>query len=131
MTLALKIACGLYAALVTMLGARWWFAFEGIAEEWVVQPLGAIGVNNLLADMGALFFGTAIMIGLGLRRGHSTWLLAPALLMAIAALGRILGYATGGFVPETIVSFIFEIVSCALLVGTHLRMTKEAEESSI
>jgi hypothetical protein len=127
MTLALKIACGLYAALMTMLGARWWFAFEGIAEEWVVQPLGAAGVNNLLADMGSLFFGTAIMIAIGLRRGHSTWLLAAALLMAIAAVGRLLGYATQGYVPETLVAIIFEIVSCALLVGTHLRMTKEVD----
>ena len=125
MTLGLKIACGLYAALVAMLGARWWFAFDDTAAEWVVQPLGAIGINNLLADMGSLFFGTAIMIGLGLIRGNSTWLLAAALLMAIAAAGRVFGYATGGYVPETLVALIFEIVSCALLVGTHLRMTSE------
>ena len=125
MTLGLKIACGFFAALMAMLGARWWFAFNGIAGEWAVEPLGAIGVNNLLADMGSLFFGTAIMIALGLLRSQTIWLLAAALLMAIAAAGRLFGYATEGFVPETLVSTIIEIISCALLVGTHLRMTRE------
>jgi len=131
MTLGLKIVCGLYSALMAMLGARWWFSFNDIAAEWVLQPLGAQGINNLLADMGALFFGTAIMIALGLRRGQSIWLLAAALLMAIAAAGRLFGYLTEGYVPETLVSIIFEIVSCVLLVGTHLRMTKEMAPASV
>jgi len=125
MTMGLKIACGLYAALMAMLGGRWWFTFNDIATEWVVQPLGAQGVNNLIADMGALFLGSAIMIALGLRRGQSVWLLATALLMAVAAAGRLYGYATEGYVPETLTPLIIEIVSCALLIGTHKRMTAE------
>jgi hypothetical protein len=126
MTLALKIICGLYAALLTLLGARWWFTFDAIAAEWVLKPLGAQGVNNLIADMGSLFLGSAIMIALGLRPGRSQWLLATALLMAIAATGRLYGYVTLGYVPETLVPLIVEIFSCALLVVTHLRMTADA-----
>lgn len=125
MTMGLKIACGLYAALMTMLGARWWFSFNDIAAEWLVEPLAAQGVNNLIADMGSLFLGSAIMIALGLRRGHSVWLLAAALLMAIAAAGRIFNYATVGYVPETLVTTLIEIMSCALLIGTHKRMSAE------
>lgn len=125
MTMGLKIACGLYAALMAMLGGRWWFAFNDIAAEWLVQPLGAQGVNNLIADMGSLFLGSAIMIALGLRRGHSFWLLATALLMAIAAAGRLYGYATVGYVPETLAPVLIEIVSCVLLIATHKRMSTE------
>ena len=125
MTIGLKIACGLYAALMALFGVRWWFAFDGMALEWMVEPLGIQGTNNLMGDMGAVFFGTAIMIALGLRAGHSVWLLAGALLMAIVALGRLLGYVTIGFVPETVVSLVFEIVSCALLIWTHMRMSAE------
>jgi len=125
MTTGLKIACGLYAALMAMLGVRWWFTFNDIAAEWMVQPLGAQGINNLIADMGALFLGSAIMIALGLRRGHSVWLLAAALLMAVAAAGRLYGFATAGYVPEILVPLGVEIISCALLVGTHKRMSAE------
>ena len=126
MTIALKIFCGIYGALLALLGGRWWFSFEPIAAEWLVEPLSTLGVNNLMADMGALFFGGAIMIALGLRSGHSVWLLAVALMMAIAAAGRLFAYATVGYVPETLVPLIFEIASCALLVVTHQRMTSEA-----
>ena len=125
MTTGLKVICGLYAALMALLGARWWFTFDDIATEWVVEPLGAQGINNLTADMGSLFFGSAIMIALGLRAGKSAWLLATALLMALAAMGRFYAYATQGFVPETIVGLAFEILSCALLIFTHLRMTAD------
>jgi hypothetical protein len=128
MTLGLKILCGLYAALMGFLGVRWWFAFEGIAAEWFVQPLSAHGINNLTADMGSLFIGSAVMIALGLWTGRSIWLLATAVLMAIAAAGRLYAYATVGYVPEALVALIFEAASCVVLVLTHRRMT--APESS-
>ena len=125
MTIGLKILCGLYGVLMLLLGARCWFAFDDIAKEWIVQTLGAQGVNNLIADMGSLFLGSAIMIALGLRARHSVWLLAVAVLMAIAAAGRLYGYATLVYVPETLVPLLFELGSCALLVFTHQRMKSE------
>ncbi len=127
MTMGLKIACGLYGLLMAMLGSRWVFAFDGIAEEWMVQALGAQGMNNLVADMSALFLGTAIMIALGLRRGQSIWLLAAALLMAIAAAGRLYGFATVGYVPEVLVSLVLEIASAVLLFVTHKRLSGELD----
>ena len=126
MTIALKIFSGVYGALLALLGGRWWFSFEPIAAEWLVEPLGPQGVNNLVADMGALFFSGAIMIALGLRSGHSVWLLAVALMMAVAAAGRLFAYATIGYVPETLVPLIFEIARCAFLLVTHQRMTSDA-----
>jgi hypothetical protein len=123
MILGLKIACGLYAVLMGLLGARWWFAFDGIAAEWAVQSLSVLGTNNLTADMGSLFLGGAAMIALGLRARQSTWLLAAALLMAVAAAGRLVAYATVGYAPGALVALIVEVLSCVLLVVTHRRMT--------
>lgn len=127
MTMTLKIFSGLYALLMAMFGIRWLFAFDGIAAEWLVQPLTNHGVNNLMADMGSLFLGSAIMIALGLRQGHSVWLLATAVLMIIAATGRVVGYATVGYVPATLVPLLFEVFSSILLVATHYRVTKSAQ----
>jgi len=130
MLTGLKVFCGLYAALLLMLGARWWFTFDAIVVEWALEAESPLGINNLMADMGALFFGGAVMIGLGLWKNQSIWLLATALLMAIAASGRLLGYATIGYVPETLVAVLFEIVSALVLYVTHLQMQKVSSSAA-
>ncbi|MFT7685201.1 MAG: hypothetical protein ACI9FB_000544 [Candidatus Azotimanducaceae bacterium] len=130
MLTGLKIACGLYAALMLMLGARWWFTFDAMSLEWAVKAEGALGINNLMADMGSLFLGGAVLIGLGLWKKQSIWLLATAILMVIAAMGRLLAYATIGYAPETLVPLLFEIISAILLYGTHLQMQKATTAES-
>ena len=123
MILALKIVCGLYAALMASLGASWWFGFAAMGESQHINALSSVGVNNLTADMGALFFGTAILIALGLRAGKSQWLLSAAILMLIAAAGRILAYVTVGFEAETLVPLVFELASASILFFTHKQMS--------
>jgi hypothetical protein len=49
--------------------------------------------------------------------------LAAALLMAVAAAGRLVAYATVGYAPESLVALIVEVLSCVLLVVTHRRMS--------
>lgn len=126
MLMALKIVCGLYAALMVMMGTRWWLGFSDMATEQGVSALSNLGINNLTADLGALFFGTAIIIALGLRAGRSYWLLSAAVLMLVAAAGRLYAYATVGFEPATVVPLVFEIGSAALLWFTHTQMSKTA-----
>lgn len=123
MILGLKIICGAFAALMALFGVRWWFDFTGIAAEWQVESLNNLGVNNLTADMGALFFGTAILIGLGLRPGKSFWLLSAAVLMLVAAAGRLWAYASVGYEAGSVTALIVEVASAALLWFTHTRMS--------
>ncbi len=122
MNIALKVLCGLFALMMAAFGARWWFSFGQIAQEWSVEAPTALGTNNLTADMGALFFGSAIMIALGLRSGKSFWLLAAALLMLIAAAGRLYAFATVGYVTGAMPALVVEILSAALLAFTHSRL---------
>jgi len=126
MILALKILCGLFAALMAMFGVRWWFDFSGIEAEWQVDALNNLGVNNLTADMGALFLGTAILIALGLRAGKSVWLLSAAVLMLVAAAGRLLAFATTGYEAGALTALIVEVVSAVLLWFTHTRVSRTA-----
>ena len=125
MTLGLKVLCGLWGGLMILIGGRWWLGFDSVAADWAVQALGPLGVNNLIADMGGLFVGGGIMIALGLRAGHSVWLLAAALLNAVAACGRLFGYVAWEYVPATLISVILEILASVLLIWTHHRMTTE------
>lgn len=123
MIIALKVLCGLFALLMASFGVRWWFSFSGIEAEWQVDALNGIGINNLTADMGALFFGTAILIVLGLRAGKSQWLLSAAVLMLVAAAGRILVYATLGYEGATLSALIVEVVAGGVLFFTHQKMS--------
>ena len=126
MILALKIICGLFAALMAMFGLRWWFDFSGIEAEWQVDTLTNLGMNNLTADMGALFPGTTILIVLGLRAGKSAWLLSAAVLMLVAAAGRLLAFATTGYEAGALTALVVEVVSAIILWFTHTRMSSAA-----
>jgi len=124
MILALKILCGLFAALMALFGVRWWFDFGGMAEETGLSALNNLGVNNLTADMGALFFGTTIIIALGLRAGKSFWLLSASVLMLVAAAGRLWAFVSTGYEAGALTALIVELVAAALLWFTHTQMSK-------
>jgi len=108
---------------MTVFGVRWWFSFTGIETEWQVDALNGLGVNNLTADMGALFFGTAILIGLGLRAGKSQWLLSAAILMVVAAAGRVWAFASVGYEAGALPALLVEVVATLVLVFTHKKMS--------
>lgn len=124
MALALKIICGLYAALMILMGVNWWFDFPRMAESQSISVLSSLGQNNLNADMGALFFGTAIIIALGLRAGRSYWLLSAAVLMLVAAAGRIYSFAILGYDGAALVPLIFEVASAGILWFTHTKLSQ-------
>ena len=126
MILALKIICGLYAALMTLMGVNWWFDFPRMAESQSISVLSSLGQNNLNADMGALFFGTAIIIVLGLRARRSYWLLSAAVLMLVAAAGRLYSYAILGYDGATLVPLVFEVASAGILWFTHTKISQSA-----
>ena len=87
-----------------------------------MDALNNIGVNNLTADMGALFFGTAILVALGFRQGQSHWLLSAAVLMLVAAAGRVWVYATLGYEASTVTALGVEVVAASVLFVTHKRL---------
>ena len=124
MNLVLKVICGFYAALMVFMGVSWWFSFATMSESQGVSALSAMGQNNLTADLGALFFGTAIIIALGLRAGRSYWLMSAAVLMLVAAAGRVYSYATVGYEPATLMPLIFEIASASILWFAHVKLSQ-------
>ncbi len=109
--------------MLLMLGARWWFTFDEIQAEWAVTAHGVVGVNNLTADMGALFLGTAALIAIGIFRKTAEWLLAAALLMGLAALGRVYAFLTVGYDQTALVPLIVEVVMVIVLSFTARRFS--------
>jgi len=103
--------------------------FLGQAIQWIVWPdviaanlgmevLTGAAASTQIGDIGAFFFCVAAMIGLGLRRGESQWLLGSALLLGSAAVMRTLAWVAGhadfagGLIgPEVILATILTLAA--------------------
>ena len=92
MDLALRILIGLFTLLFLAMGLNLMLAPVAGAEGLAVTPIGEHGLNTLRGDMGGMFVGCGLLLLLGLVRRKSEWFFAVALLMALIAIGRVLGF---------------------------------------
>jgi hypothetical protein len=93
MNKVLKVIVAVPAILFLVIGLRWLFAPAGVAAEFGMPLLDGLGRSTQIGDLAAFFIGGGAMILLGLLTGQRTWLLAPALLVALTAVFRVLAWA--------------------------------------
>lgn len=122
MTMVLKGLVALIALLLGVLGLRWVFAPVGAAAELGIALDGPLALNTVRGDIGGLFIGGAILCGIGLARGDGRPLRAAALLLACVAVGRMIGVASDGFVPQAGVAIAVELAMVALLLLAARRL---------
>ncbi len=127
MDMAIRIVVGAIALLFLFMGANLMFAPATAAEGFALTPIGAQGLNTLRADLGGMFLtGTALLI-LGLVQKKSEWFLAVAVLMAIIAFGRLVGFVVDGSPSSATLSpFVAELVITAILVFAGRRLADTA-----
>ena len=123
MDLALRILIGLFTLLFLAMGLNLMLAPVAGAEGLAVTPIGEHGLNTLRGDMGGMFVGCGPLLLLGLVRRKSEWFFAVALLMALIAIGRVLGFVIDGNPSSpTLTAFGFEVVIAAILVLAGRRL---------
>lgn len=124
MELALKIVVGLFAVLFLFMGVGFMFDPAGNAAGLALSPLGEHGLNTLRGDMGGLFIGSTLLLTLGILQRKSEWLLAVAMLMAVIALGRLVGFVLDGNPSSaTLTAFGFEVVITVVLLFTSRKFS--------
>ncbi len=89
----LKVIVAVPAILFLIVGLRWLVAPAGVAGELGMPLLEGLGRSTQIGDLAAFFIGGGIMMLLGVLTQNKTWLLAPALLLALAAVFRLLAWA--------------------------------------
>lgn len=92
MNKVLKVIVAVPAILFLLIGLRWLFAPAGVAGEFGMPLLDGLGRSTQIGDLGAFFIGGAVMMLLGVLTQNRTWFLAPALLLALTALFRVLAW---------------------------------------
>ena len=123
-----KIAVWAFAVLFAFLGLRWMFWPGSAASEFGITLTNAIAHNTARGDLGGMFIAAAILCGLGVARAEPRWLQAVAVVVGCVAVGRAVGIVLDGFVTDSLVPLILEVVMVVVLT---LAARSEANSSPI
>ena len=110
--------------------------FIGIGLLWVISPYEAganfgileisegLGRSSLIGDVGSYFFCIGLMMILAAYTLKSIWFYAPAMLLGVTALFRVISWAAhdATFATQFI---IIEILLITLLLVTSKRMSNQ------
>ena len=110
--------------------------FIAIGLLWVISPYEAganfgileisegLGRSSLIGDVGSYFFCIGLMMILAAYTLKSIWFYAPAMLLGVTALFRVISWAAhdATFATQFI---IIEILLIALLLVTSKRMSSQ------
>lgn len=117
MRIGLKIGVGVIALLLALLGFRWMFAPESIAQEQGMVLGGLHALSTGRADLGGMFVGATLLCLLGLRAGQEQLLVAVAVVIGAIAVGRTVGLVADGFDRTNAVLIVVEVLMVAVLLG--------------
>ena len=124
MRLALNILVVVVGLLMLVLGVQWLTDPATAAARLGIALQGSDALSTARGDIAGMFIGGALMALLGLLTRNNVWLLALALLLALIAAGRVVGFFMDGAATPSVQAFFAELVMAAVLV---LRATQKQQ----
>ena len=111
----LMVVVALPGLLFTVMGVQWLVDPATVGEGLGLELQVGAGLSTQIGDLSAFFLVAGLSILIALITKNRTWYYPPAMLMLIAATGRIVAWIVhdAAFVPGTIV---FEVVVGVLLL---------------
>jgi len=88
----LKVVVVLPGVLFVVMGVRWLVAPTGIASDLGFGLADGVGRSSQIGDFGAFFLTAGACILIGVVSGKRAWFYPPAMLLLIAAIGRVLAW---------------------------------------
>ena len=119
MRAVLKVVLLLPGVLFVVMGVRWLVTPTDMSSELGFILADGIGRSSQVGDFAAFFLTAGVCILLGIVSGRRYWFYPPALLLLLAATGRVLAWALhdAAFTADMI---LFELlVGILLLVGSR------------
>ena len=116
MRVVLTILVGVVGLLMLVLGVQWLTDPVATAARLGITLQGADALSTARGDIAGMFIGGALMALLGLLTRNSAWLLALALMLALIAAGRVVGFFMDGPAAPSVQAFFAELVMAAVLV---------------
>lgn len=131
------IKTGLFVAGIffVLMGTLWLGASNTLMTEFAIEPVGLLGLNTVRADFGAFFLCLGLFTLGSTRhwRHAETLCYCCALLMIVAALGRVLGMVFDGLDPLMIPPFIVEVILAGvyLTLGQHWQKNRQTRRDTL
>ncbi|MBU1374441.1 MAG: MBL fold metallo-hydrolase [Alphaproteobacteria bacterium] len=111
----LRVFVAAYGLLFTALGVGFWFAPQRLARQFHLEALNDPGLATLRADFGGLFLTLAALCFAGAWTRRRAFPIAAAALLALAVVGRLIGWGATGTLGGQAQSLGVELSAIALL----------------
>ncbi|MGI9605362.1 MAG: DUF4345 family protein [Acidimicrobiales bacterium] len=122
METTMQIIVGILAVPLFALGIRSMFMPANMGEAVGLTPVGVPGLSEIRSVLGGFFLACVTMIITGLATDETAWFLAVAILMAAAAIGRIVSIAVDGFHKAALPPLVIELVIGGVLLAAHFAL---------
>lgn len=122
METTLNIFVILATIMLSGLGIMSMFAPRRMVANFAIEPVGTAGLSTIRSVIGGLFLASVALLVIGLTTGQTLGYVAVAILMAVVAIGRIVGILADGFDKAVLPPLVAELVIIAVLIAayTHL-----------
>jgi|TARA_B110000495_G_scaffold160658_1_gene145067 hypothetical protein len=107
-----------------VIGLRWAIDPSSAASDLGMTLLSGVGRSSQIGDVGALFLSMGSMILIALTTGQRSWFYAPALMLSLIAVLRILAWLLHG-AALTLDMIVVEVVVASLLLLASSRLSRE------
>ena len=107
-----------------VIGLRWVIDPSAAASDLGMTLLSGVGRSSQIGDVGALFLSMGSMILIALTTGQRSWFYAPALMLSLIAVLRILAWLLHG-AALTLDMIVVEVVVASLLLLASSRLSRE------
>lgn len=114
----LQLLVLLPALLFIATGLRWLVAPAGVAPQFGLGLEQGVGLSTQVGDLASFFLVLGLSMLFALVTGRRTWFYPPVLLLAIAALGRLVAWlfhdaalAMDMIMPELVIAGILLLAS--------------------
>jgi len=92
----LRVLVALPAILFVVTGLRWFIDPEGAATALGMDLLEGVGRSTQIGDVGAVFLAMGGMMLIALITARRSWFYAPALMLVLIALLRVVAWLSHG-----------------------------------
>ncbi|MCL9780139.1 DUF4345 family protein [Vibrio sp. S4M6] len=121
MDLTLQILIGLITLMLTGMGIMSMFAPTKMVTNFALEPVGKAGLNTIRSVIGGLFVASVVMLANGLISGDTEGYFFVAIIMLVAAAGRVVGLILDGFDKAVVPPLVLELVIAAILLYAHMK----------